>query len=145
MILLALLVRVISIIGVLILYMAKRMNFTKLFICILAIGFASMISNGLHAQSTFNQIEQGQIIDNTAELELKLYPNPVTDYVTLSSNQSLDGKFKLSNIVGKIILEGDLEGKGKTINLFDYRTGIYIISIYDREGKKLATRKIIKN
>lgn len=125
--------------------MTKRMNFTKLFICVLAIGFASMVGNGLHAQSTFNQLAQEQIVDNTADLELKLYPNPVTDYVTLSSNHSLDGQFKLSNIVGKIILEGDLEGKGKTINLFDYRSGIYIISIYDKKGKKLATRKIIKN
>lgn len=118
----------------------------KLIICAAVMIMASSLATDLVAQSIDEGLLEYQIVEPRQEdLVLKVFPNPTPDYVKISSNIKLKGHYKLSNIVGKIILEGVIEDQSATIDLLEYRTGVYIISIYDKKGKKLATRKIIKN
>lgn len=131
---------------VLIMYTRKEMSHMKLFICVIVLAVTSGLGNNLLSQQIEQSFDQQQIIDlNEKDLELKVFPNPTPDYVTISSNLRIEGYYKLSNIVGKIIVEGEIEDRSEKIDLLEYRTGVYIISIYNRKGKKLATRKIIKN
>lgn len=81
----------------------------------------------------------------TNDIEVKVYPNPTSDFVVVSTNKVLEGRFKLNNIFGKTLMEGEINDEKEKINLLEFRTGIYIITLYDESGQKLATRKIIKN
>lgn len=115
-------------------------------ICLTA-GLLLMMStgNGLKAQSIDKEYDEVNTLRQNKEIVIKVYPNPATDYVVVSTESKFEGKFKLNNIFGKVLLEGELNSEGKNIDLLKYRTGIYIISIYDEMDKKVSTRKIIKN
>ena len=133
-------------IRVLLMYMQKRMGHIRMVACVLVLTLTGMIGNDLKSQHVEARFDSFQITDlDQADLEFKVFPNPTPDFVTISSNISLEGHYKLSNIVGKIILEGKIEDQSETIDLLEFRSGVYIISIYNKKGKKLATRKIIKN
>jgi len=145
MILLPMIVRDMGINRVFIVYMPKMMRYMKFLICVVAMVAISSMCNVLMSQELDSRADFNQSFDSKEALTLKIFPNPATEFVTIKANKKLEAQFKLSNIVGKIILEGQIDENGQTIDLLDYRTGIYIISIYDTKGKKLATRKIIKN
>lgn len=127
-------------IGVLLMYVSKYKKHIITISCFVAVFMLGSLQQGLIAQSDFDsksvQVE---------EVNLKVFPNPTSDYIHLSFDSELNGHYKLSNIFGKIILEGKLTKEGKTIDLLDYRTGIYIVSVFNSEGKKVGARKIIKN
>lgn len=108
--------------------------------CFIAVFMIGSLQQGIFAQSSFDR-QSAQV----EEVNLKVFPNPTSDYVHISFDSDIEGHYKLSNIFGKIILEGDLTKEGKTIDLLDYRTGIYIVSVFDDKGKKVGARKIIKN
>lgn len=97
------------------------------------------------AQSIDKEYSEVNTLRQNKEIVIKVYPNPATDYVVVSTENKFVGKFKLNNIFGKVLLEGELNSEGKNIDLLKYRTGIYIISIYDEMDNKVSTRKIIKN
>lgn len=103
------------------------------------------IGNGLTGQSLEEEYDRGERYRQSEEINIKVFPNPATDYVIVSTDSKFKGNFKLNNIFGKILLEGELNKETKNIDLIEYRTGIYIISIYDDTGQKVGTRKIIKN
>jgi len=117
----------------------KTIYLTAALILIMSVG------SGLMAQSIDKEYGEGNTLRQNKEIVIKVYPNPATDYVVVSTENKFVGKFKLNNIFGKVLLEGELNSAGKNIDLLKYRTGIYIISIYDEMDQKVSTRKIIKN
>lgn len=122
------------------------MSYMKKIIISIAVLLVTGLGNGLLAQNLDNNFDQHHVSElDQEDLVLKIFPNPTPDYVVISANQKLEGYFKLSNLVGKVIFEGTIENQSQKLDLLEYRTGIYIISIYDKKGKQLATRKIIKN
>lgn len=67
---------------------------------------------------------------------IKLYPNPVTGFVTLESQNP--GIISVSDIVGKVVLTQSIDQGKNNIDLTDYSSGIYFI----KAGK--FTYKLIK-
>jgi hypothetical protein len=72
---------------------------------------------------------------------LSIFPNPMTNNLTIESNNTMD-HIKIFNSLG--ILIQDIEEKSTTINtnLSAYSDGIYFITVYDKNG--LTTKKIMK-
>lgn len=102
------------------------------------------VESGLLSQS-LDTDTNGDKYTQAIDIDLKVFPNPATDYVVVSTDHKFNGRYKLNNIFGKVLLEGKLDNEGQKIELLKFRTGIYIISIYDESGQKLGARKIIKN
>lgn len=91
-------------------------------------------------------IEEALIQPNTAlAIEVKVYPNPTTDYVKLKFNQYTDDLtvFVLDangrQIVFKNVNQGELETE---INLSDFAKGIYYFNISN--GEKMITKQVVK-
>jgi len=137
--------RVNTIIGVLILYVKRILSYTRILGATTILFFVFSIGNGLLSQSADIAYDNNNRFSNDTEITIKVYPNPATDYVIVSTEKKFKGNYKLNNIFGKVLQEGKLNNEGKNIDLLEFRTGIYIISIYDEVGNKVGTRKIIKN
>lgn len=78
-------------------------------------------------------------LENVSEEESILYPNPVSDYLTVSLNAIED--IIITDLSGKTVLRQ--VGNSNQINVSQLPQGVYAIQVkYDN---KIVTRKIIKN
>jgi hypothetical protein len=75
--------------------------------------------------------------------EINIYPNPVADFVTISSKNKIES-IALQNLAGITLWSTAYSGmEAVTIPVSGLQKGIYIISI--QTSGKIITRKIIKN
>ena len=92
---------------------------------------------------TFTSIDH---IDYSDEL-LTVYPNPSKGNLTIAISESATGNLvlRISDISGKKTFEQHLRNQQQiNMNLSDYKSGFYIIQIWDEDRNKLiATEKII--
>ncbi|MDP1728508.1 MAG: T9SS type A sorting domain-containing protein [Bacteroidota bacterium] len=74
--------------------------------------------------------------------EFLVYPNPVEDFITLAFNKSSpDLKYNLSNLNGKILLQGILTNTINTIDISSLIPGIYFVDVNGSKHKILKTVK----
>jgi hypothetical protein len=102
----------------------------------------SVIRNSLHWEwngSSFSNV-QLSVDDETLENSLKLYPNPVTNILTIESNSVAISKVEIYSILGKKIKE--INSNFSFITTDNLSSGIYFIRIYSENG--LSIRKISK-
>ncbi len=113
--------------------------------------FEIIISNITKDSSivTFNgaQIltELTNILEQNIENSLiKIFPNPVTDYLTIKigGGDLYYFEFKIFNTGGQMIKTGKLNSENK-IELKDIESGFYLLKVYDKsKNKELITRFI---
>ncbi len=70
-----------------------------------------------------------------------IYPNPVTDNLQIQTTLS-DLEYRLHTISGKLIATGQVQPEG--INVSEYPTGIYLLTLEHRRTKTVISDKIIK-
>ncbi|UZO82556.1 carbohydrate-binding protein [Aquimarina sp. ERC-38] len=83
--------------------------------------------------------------DNIENTEIKVYPNPVQDILTIDGIQA--GSYaKVYNTLGMLQKEVKFEDNQTTINMSDLSSGYYFIKIINgsEANKAIATEKIIK-
>jgi len=51
----------------------------------------------------------------------------------------------LYNINGQLVDTGKIKSFTETINITNLSNGVYVISIFDKNGNKLSSEKIIKD
>lgn len=73
---------------------------------------------------------------------LKLYPNPTKDIVNIESTENID-KVEIYNILGRKIMEENINAFNSDINISSLPKDIYFLKIFS--AKKVNTRKIVKN
>ncbi|MDM8159887.1 fibronectin type III domain-containing protein [Labilibaculum sp. K2S] len=74
--------------------------------------------------------------------ELKLYPNPAKDFVTLYIQGNIQSKVRISSLTGKTIQIITLDQESNTIDISNLPSGMYFISIED--GDEIISKKLIK-
>ena len=82
--------------------------------------------------------------DAVKELEqiaFDVYPNPTTDYLRIDDTQNQIDKFSIINMEGKVVLYGEWKGEISVINL---EKGIYIISLYEMNSRKVKSKRFSK-
>lgn len=79
-------------------------------------------------------------LDTTNTIDFTVYPNPVKQVLTISSNEVLQA-VSLTDLLGKTVFESS--GSVKTINIQNLSPGVYILNIVSENGLR-ATKKIIK-
>ncbi|MBB6371910.1 S8/S53 family peptidase [Chryseobacterium shigense] len=74
-------------------------------------------------------------------LEIKIYPNPATGYITIHSNEGKKMDFEMINMQGRTIKKGSVSA-GEKIDISDLLTGQYLINII--EGQRRVIEKFTK-
>lgn len=77
--------------------------------------------------------------ENSSEVGLVVYPNPVQDFLHINTEKPLN--YKLVNIIGQEVKRGKVSAR-ELIDVKNIPTGIYIIQLFD--GTANFARKIIK-
>ena len=81
-------------------------------------------------------------LEDINKLEFSVYPNPTTDFVTLSSKESIVS-YQVYDIGGKLLSKSNkLDKKEAKIDLSNYPKGIYVLSI--KTDKRTYTQKVTK-
>ena len=86
----------------------------------------------------------GVIAELNAESFL-FYPNPVKNEVHIETSPNQNGfLFAIGDLSGIQIFKGFSPGSSTFFSMEDFPSGIYVISIYDREGKNPGCKYLIK-
>ncbi|MFH1320612.1 MAG: T9SS type A sorting domain-containing protein [Bacteroidota bacterium] len=75
--------------------------------------------------------------------QLKFYPTPFTDKITLQFNRTgkKDIKIRIYNVLGELVYKETIPESRNTINLSDLPGGIYLLQL---QGEQIIRKKIIK-
>ena len=76
------------------------------------------------------------------QTEIRLYPNPVNDIVTIVTDIPEQYLIEISSINGQLIKRTRMNGTLRYINLASFQKGVYLITIRSKDS--VTTRKIIK-
>ena len=74
--------------------------------------------------------------------ELNIYPNPVTDQLSIESTNTIQD-IKLYSIEGKVVYQNNPNVNNISISLINLKSGIYLLRA--QTSNQLFTKKIIKN
>jgi len=85
-------------------------------------------------------------VNSSIAAEMKVYPNPTSDYLNVDINAGLDGNIQVSllNILGQQLGETAVVNHQAKIDVSKLPAGCYLVDCY-REGVKIATARFIKN
>ncbi len=78
-----------------------------------------------------------------ANKAFKVYPNPATSVVSISSELLDTYNVKVTDITGKVMLAKDFSGVENTVDVANFAAGVYFFQV--NSGDKSETIKIIKN
>lgn len=86
------------------------------------------------ASATIDNIHPSCWVDTTTELafaergkEIKLYPNPATDYLSIASEHA--GNVRLYNALGNLMLVVEIEAGESQIDLSNLANGLYLLKL----------------
>jgi Secretion system C-terminal sorting domain len=101
--------------------------------------------NNCTAQS--NVITAPFLSNNTFESnnEIKLFPNPTSDIITISFNGNLDENYSIINLLGQTIISGKVkvtDSKQFDISVSNLKAGSYILQL--KRNGVLESRKFLK-
>jgi len=89
----------------------------------------------------------GQSVNLFNNFQTLIYPNPVTDNVTIEfSKEYFSGKIQLHNIYGEVVFEQLIDNGQKIIlNISQLQKGVYLIYLFQKDYGVSENYKIIKN
>lgn len=86
----------------------------------------------------------GMSIDEESALAFSIYPNPAKNNLTLNiSNDLLGASFSITDLLGKVIYASVLDGNNNLIDITNFNSGIYFITM-KKNDKKLAQKFIVE-
>ena len=80
---------------------------------------------------------------NAIKADLSIYPNPTTEYISITDNSDAVGYIAIFNLVGKKVKEFDFV-KGESLFVADLPKGMYLVQLQNRTRQVLKTQKVDK-
>ena len=80
-------------------------------------------------------------VDDFFSSKVSVYPNPVSEFVTISSELEINN-IEVFNLLGKRVI-GEAKLENNNLNVSSLSKGVYLIKLIS--GNAVATRKLIKN
>tara|TARA_B100000809_G_scaffold248451_1_gene278576 strand:- start:1674 stop:2123 length:450 start_codon:yes stop_codon:yes gene_type:complete len=106
-------------------------------------GSNGSVSQGV--QQTYNVIVTDVLDETYINLELSIFPNPTTDFLTLSADGNIDNvNYQLVGLQGKIIKSEKITSNNISIDMENLANSTYFLTVTDNENT-VKTFKIIKN
>lgn len=100
----------------------------------------NFITQGFH-QSSWNYVG---LEDHLPTYEAKVYPNPTSDYLTISATNFTGVSCSLFDAQGKLVTQVELNSEITTIEVKDLSLGAYSL-ILNNDSQLLKTFKLVKN
>lgn len=77
------------------------------------------------------------------EASLSVYPNPVSSWMTIST-QGLGGNFdvKVTDVLGKVVYNESVSGATKKVDVSDFKNGVYLVTILEK-GVAVQTKRVV--
>jgi len=98
---------------------------------------ATLIWGGPDAQNRWEDLSTDEFQNNT----IKLFPNPISgNTLTISTQKPLE--VEVYDILGKRVLQTEVNATMNTMNVSQLRKGVYLIKLKSDEG--IITKKLIK-
>jgi len=95
------------------------------------------VGDTVYMQTNFNDLSSV----NPLAVSVMIYPNPVASTLFIKGVSHIRGTVEFYSLLGRMVLRTDL---GEELNLDPLDKGVYYMSIRDRDGQMIQTRKIIK-
>ncbi len=84
--------------------------------------------------------------DKVLENEVSIFPNPANDKLFVRCNTgNMHGQLNIYDIYGKKVIDKDLKSINESIDVSKLNTGVYVLSITDKEGNTIKTEKLVVN
>ncbi len=96
-------------------------------------------ANGCTAFSTGYSVFSATAVSDIKSTEIKLYPNPTNTILNIGANEPMD--VIISTISGRTVLS---QQKTSAIDMTSLPAGLYIATIYNQNGERVAIEKITK-
>ena len=77
-----------------------------------------------------------------SENQIQIFPNPVSDNLTVTSASREKKQLNIYNTVGQVLFTGNFSSQKHSLNVSAFAKGIYFIEV--RTEKTISTKKIIK-
>lgn len=84
------------------------------------------------------------LLDQTGEIALKIFPNPTTDFVNITSESAEQINFMVLDASGKLIQQLQHTAQQTQIDFTKLNTGTYFIVAQSVNGNSRNTYKVIK-
>ncbi len=108
-------------------------------------GLKSFIANRVSYYQSLLDCQLYNTVENLDNLELKLYPNPVSGELNLEWNSDAVSSITLYDNTGKLVLLiSKPSGTSKRLDVRDISPGMYLISIVTNKGSGKTERLIIE-
>lgn len=91
--------------------------------------------------------ESVESVNNTIDDQndiFNIYPNPASDSFRIDFSKKVKGIVRIYNLKGQLVLSSPINETNKEINLYNQKSGIYLVTIATDDGI-VATKKLIKN
>ncbi|HRI34553.1 MAG TPA: T9SS type A sorting domain-containing protein [Saprospiraceae bacterium] len=82
--------------------------------------------------------------NKSADIDVTIYPNPTTDKVKISTGNEILSKVIISNNLGQILSQSEIDATNFDVNLSTFPTGMYTITLFSKDGFSISKR-ILKN
>ncbi len=79
-----------------------------------------------------------------SDFELKLFPNPVSDFLTISIRGNMEAEVLIYDIYGAVAFATVIKGRSILVNLSTLPSGTYALKIVNKTKNNYTTKKIIK-
>ena len=79
------------------------------------------------------------------DLHVSIFPNPTSDQLTIATSKNENYSYSVFDNSGRLVSEGKLMGEETHLNVSNYATGQYSISVLSESGNQLKVFKLIKN
>jgi hypothetical protein len=79
------------------------------------------------------------------ELFYRVYPNPTIDVITIELQQQCKLLFQMTDLRGRVVLDGQLTEIENKIDISKQPAGIYAITIINLASGQTETIKIVKS
>ncbi|MGZ6540028.1 MAG: T9SS type A sorting domain-containing protein [Bacteroidia bacterium] len=99
-------------------------------------GCAISTDNGT---SDNNENENKEMVVASSQTEgIKIYPNPAKEMITIESDNALENaRLSVYNLLGEKIMDTQMEGTVKTIDISGFNSGIYFVHILVEDEQKI--------
>lgn len=82
-------------------------------------------------------------IADLTKSQIKIYPNPTTDFINVHLEESNDTKVSIIDALGSVIFKENFVGNDFSVNVMNLNKNVYFIKL--ENGEKTQVKKFIKN
>lgn len=105
-------------------------------------GTNGSVSQGV--QQTYEITTTVGVSETSINLEMNVYPNPVTNYLTLTVGDTDDMDYQLSDMNGKVLESNKVNANSTTIKMEELSTATYFLKVMSN-NQVIKIFKIIKS